>query len=216
MRIKQFVVNPLEVNLYIYFDENTKEGILIDPAVYYKSEKEELITYIQKNQIKLKYVFNTHGHFDHTLGNQFCKETFGIPIGLNSNDKFLLENTKTQAAMFGLTIPDVPLYDFNLDEEITFKLGSNNIFILHTPGHSPGSICIIDNNEKVVFCGDLIFYRSVGRTDLPGGDFEVLLNSIINKLFKVCSDNYILYSGHMNETTIGDEKKYNPFLRPYF
>lgn len=216
MRIKQFAVNPLEVNSYIYFDENTKEAILIDPAVYYKSEKEELITYLQKNQIELKYILNTHGHFDHTLGNHFCKETFGVPIGLNSNDTFLIENASTQAAMFGLTIPDNLSYDFNLNENLTFKLGSNEISILHTPGHSPGSVCIIDNKEKIVFCGDLVFYRSVGRTDLPGGNFEVLLNSIINRLFKACSDDYTLYCGHMNETTIGEEKKYNPFLQPYF
>lgn len=216
MRIKQFVVNPLEVNSYLYFDEDTKEGILIDPAVYYESEKKDLITYVQKNQIKLKYLFNTHGHFDHILGNQFCKEEFGIPIGLNFEDRFLIKNIKVQASMFGLEIPDQPDCDFNLDQESSFKLGNNNISILHTPGHSPGSVCIIDSKEKIVFCGDLIFYRSVGRTDLPGGDFEILVDSIIHKLFKVCSDDYTLYPGHMNETTIGEEKKYNTFLQPYF
>lgn len=216
MRIKLFVVNPLEVNSYIYFDEDTKEGILIDPAVYYKSEKEELITYIQGNKIKLKYIFNTHGHFDHTLGNKFCSDTFGVSIGLNYNDKFLIENAVTQAAIFGLTIADKPSYDFNLDESLTLKLGNNDISILHTPGHSPGSVCVVDKKEKVVFCGDLIFNRSVGRTDLPGGNFETLLNSIIKKLFTDCADDYTLYPGHMDKTTIGDEKKYNPFLRPYF
>ena len=216
MRIKQFAVNPLEVNLYIYFDEITKEGILIDPAVFNNSEKEELINFIQKNKIKIKYILNTHGHFDHILGNKFCSDTFCVQSGLNSNDRFLVKNAATQAAMFGLSILEDFSYDFNLDEKFKFKLGENEISILHTPGHSPGSVCIIDNKEKVVFCGDLIFYRSIGKTDLPGGNFDTLLNSITKKLFEVCSDDYTLYPGHMNETTIGDEKRFNPFLQPYF
>jgi glyoxylase-like metal-dependent hydrolase (beta-lactamase superfamily II) len=213
MKIKIFTVNPFQMNCYIYYDDLTREGIIIDPGAYDKHEEDEITEYIKKNNIKLKYIINTHGHIDHVLGNRFAKQAFGCPLLIHKDDLFLLENAKAHGLIFGVDIDDVPLPDKFITEDLIIKLNKTEIKFIHTPGHSPGGVCVVDHINKNIFCGDTIFSESIGRTDLPGGNIDILLDSIKNKLFRQCGDDYTLYPGHMEETTIGLEKKHNPFLK---
>jgi len=200
------------MNCYIYYDEQTKEGIIIDPAAFTEAEKKNIIKIIDDNKIKIKYIINTHGHIDHILGNKFAKDHFKVPILMHKNDVFLIENSSEQAKFFGLDLPDSPPVDDFLTEDTVLRINDIELKFIHTPGHSPGSVCIIDDKNKNVFCGDLIFKNSIGRTDLQGGDLKVLIDSIKNKLFKHCKDDFTLYPGHMKITTINDEKRNNTFL----
>jgi hydroxyacylglutathione hydrolase len=213
MKVKQIPVNPFNMNCYIYYDEISREGILIDPAAFTLDEKNYIKDFIRENEINIKYIVNTHGHLDHILGNEFAKSEFNVPLILHKDDMFLIENAQQQAQLFGLEIPASPPIDDFITEDSKIKIGDTELKFIHTPGHSPGSVCIIDKKNKKVFCGDLIFKNSVGRTDLAGGDMHVLLNSIKNILIPECEDDFILYPGHMEITTISEEKKWNPFLK---
>lgn len=212
MKVKQFPVNPFSMNCYIYYNEKSGESVVVDPAVFSQEEKDMILSFIKDNNLSVKYIINTHGHIDHILGNKFAKDTFNVPILMHKDDEFLISAVKDQARFFGLDIPPQPPVDEFITEDTVIKLDGCELKFISTPGHSPGSVCIIDNNYKKVFCGDLIFKNSIGRTDLQGGDFKLLLNSIKQKLFKVCKNDYTLYPGHMEITSIGDEKKSNPFL----
>jgi hydroxyacylglutathione hydrolase len=212
MKVKQIPVNPFNMNCYIYYDEISKEGILIDPAAFTPEEKNYIRDFIKQNDINIKFIINTHGHLDHILGNEFAKSEFDVPMLIHKDDMFLIENAQEQAQMFGLQIPSSPAIDDFITTDTKIKIGDTELKFVHTPGHSPGSVCIIDKNNKNVFCGDLIFKNSVGRTDLAGGDMDTLIHSITNVLFPECNDDYHLYPGHMEITTVGEEKKGNPFL----
>ena len=212
MKTKQFVVNPFQMNCFIYYDEDSKEGIIIDPGTYTKEEDSMLKNFVDENKINIKYIINTHGHIDHILGNKFAKDTFNVPMLLHKDDLFLVDNSLEQSKMFGIDISKSPDFDEFITEDTEINLGDTKINFIHTPGHSPGSVCIVDHKNKNIFCGDLIFKNSVGRTDLPMGSFEILLDSIKNKLFEKCQDTYNLYPGHMEPTTILDENNNNPFI----
>ncbi|MEO8447722.1 MAG: MBL fold metallo-hydrolase [bacterium] len=212
MKIIQLPVNPFAMNCYIYYDEISKEGVIIDPAVYSDEEKNDLKNLIEENKISIKYILNTHGHLDHILGNKFAKDYFNVPVMMHKDDLFLLENSKAQAELFGINLEKPPPADIFIDENSVIDLPSFKFKIIHTPGHSPGSVCFIDESNKNVFCGDLIFKNSVGRSDLQGGDHNVLISSIKNNLFKNTEDDYDLFPGHMETTNVGVEKKLNPFL----
>lgn len=215
MTIKTFTVNPFAMNCYVYWDENTKEGIIIDPGAYEDFEKNEILNYINSNGIIIRLILLTHGHIDHIMGNKWAKDTFNVPVLMNREDMPLIERAMDQAAMFGVSFPKPPPPDKFIDENDTVKFSNTEFKLLHTPGHSPGSICFVDENEKVIFGGDTVFRGSIGRTDLWLGDIDVLLNSIHSKIL-VYPDDYIIYPGHMDETTIGEEKMYNPFLNGEF
>jgi glyoxylase-like metal-dependent hydrolase (beta-lactamase superfamily II) len=212
MKLQIFTVNPFQVNTYLYFDEKTGEAIIIDPGFYLDFEKNNFSDYVKKNKIKLKSVLLTHGHIDHILGVNFVRNNFNVKSYLNINDKFLVEGAKSQADMFGLDLFEDVAIDELFNDEIKIKIGECEIISLSTPGHSPGSVCFIDFINENVFCGDLIFQNSIGRTDLPKGDYSLLIDSIENSLFKKCNENFTLYPGHMEKTTVGSEKKFNPFL----
>ncbi|MBM4159124.1 MAG: MBL fold metallo-hydrolase [Ignavibacteria bacterium] len=213
MKIKKFVFNPFQLNSYIYIDEASKEVILIDPGVYLAEEENILSEFCKKNGLNVKYIINTHGHIDHILGNRFCREHFDVPLYIHKEDLFLVENAFEQGQYFGIDVADLPDYDSYINEGDIFTVGDEQLKVIHTPGHSPGSICLADYKNKIIFCGDLIFKNSVGRTDLPKASFKALMNSVTVKLFEQFSGDFILYPGHMESTTITDEKKYNPFLR---
>jgi len=213
MKVKQFPVNPFSMNCYIYFDESSKEAVIIDPAAFSQSEKDEITEFVKENNLNIKYIVNTHGHIDHILGNKFAKDYFNVPIYMNKEDEFLIANVNEQARFFGLEFPPPPPVDEFITTETILNVGKTELKFIITPGHSPGSVCIIDDNNKTVFSGDIVFKNSIGRTDLQGGDLKVLLDSIKNKLFNICSDNYLLYPGHMESTSVGAEKRNNPFLK---
>jgi glyoxylase-like metal-dependent hydrolase (beta-lactamase superfamily II) len=212
MEICRFTINPFQINCYIYWDQKTKEGLLIDPGAYTQKEENEILEFIEKKDIEIKYIINTHGHIDHILGNSFAKRNYDVPLMINKEDKFLVDNAEIQSKLFGLEIKDYPPFDNYIEESKSIKIGDSDISFLHTPGHSPGSMCIIDIANKNVITGDVLFRGSIGRTDLQGGDYQTLITNIKNKLLKVCKDDFRVYPGHNESTTIGYEKKYNPFL----
>jgi glyoxylase-like metal-dependent hydrolase (beta-lactamase superfamily II) len=213
MKIKTFTVNPFQMNSYLYYCEDTKEGVIIDPGYYTVHEQDDLLEFINSNNIRIKYILMTHGHIDHILGNGFAVDNFAVPAYIHRDDLFLYENGVVQAEIYGLQIAQLPEVKDFIDENLCIKLGNNKLQFIHTPGHSPGGVCIVDHSEKIVFCGDVIFQASIGRTDLPGGDYDTLISSINDKLFVKCSDDYKLFPGHMDSTTVGEEKRSNPYLR---
>ena len=206
MIIKNIVVGPLEVNCYILGYEEAKEAAIIDPG----DNADEIIKIIESEELKPKYIINTHAHFDHIGGVKEIQDYFKIDFILHKEDLFLIENASEQATAFGLkpiSKPEVNRY-VNNDEKIS--LGNKSITVIHTPGHSPGCVCYyVDNN---VFVGDTLFAGSIGRTDLPGGSYETLISSVKEKLFPL-GDSTIVYPGHGPSTTIQSEKEHNPFLK---
>ncbi len=206
MIIKNVVVGPLEVNCYIIGCEDTKEAAIIDPG----DNADEIIRIIEMDGLKPMFIINTHAHFDHIGGVKVIQDHFKIDFILHEDDLFLVENASEQATAFGLkpiSKPEVSKY-VNDGEEI--NLGNMSIKVIHTPGHSPGCVCYYSDNN--VFVGDTLFAGSIGRTDLPGGSYETLINSVKDKLFSL-SDNTIVHPGHGPSTTIENEKNHNPFLK---
>lgn len=212
MKVIQIPLNPFSMNCYIYYDEDSKEAVIIDPAAFTAAEENHIKKLIEDNGIKIKYIINTHGHLDHILGNKFAKDYFNVPVFMHKDDNFLIEKAPQQAQLFGLDFQAPPLIDEFITEDTKININGCELKFIHTPGHSPGSVCIIDDKNKNVFCGDLIFKNSIGRTDLQGGDLNVLIDSVKNKLFKSAEDDFVLYPGHMEITNVKDEKEFNPFL----
>lgn len=215
MKTKTFTVNPFAMNCYIYWDEASKEGIIIDPGAFEDFEKDEILGYISSNGINIKFILNTHGHIDHILGNDWAKKEFNAPLLMHKDDMPLIDKSMEQAAMFGVNFPKPPNPDKFIDESDEIRFANTTFRIRHTPGHSPGSVCFVDEKEKVIFAGDVLFRGSIGRTDLWMGDMDQLLDSIRTKLFTY-DDEYVVFPGHMDETTIGEEKENNPFLNGDF
>ncbi len=211
MKAKTFTINPFAMNCYVYWDEKTKDGVIIDPGVYEDFEKNEILNYIIANRISIKLILNTHGHIDHIMGNDWAKKTFNVPLLMHKDDVPLIDKSMDQGAMFGVSFPQPPNPDKFIDESDKIEYGDTVFRVLHTPGHSPGSVCFVDEKEKVIFGGDVVFSGSIGRTDLWMGDMDLLLDSVKNKVFRY-DDNYVIYPGHMEETTIGEERENNPFL----
>ena len=206
MIIKNIVVGPLEVNCYILGCEDTKEAAIIDPG----DNADEIISNIEKEGLNPKFIINTHAHFDHIGGVKAIQDHFKIDFILHEGDLFLVENASEQATAFGLKPISKPEVNKNVTNGEKVILGNKFITVIHTPGHSPGGVCYYSGNN--VFVGDTLFAGSIGRTDLPGGSYDTLINSIKENLFPL-GDSTIVYPGHGPSTTIGNEKKHNPFLK---
>lgn len=209
MTIESFVFNPFSENTYVAFDD-TKEAVIIDPGCYEPSEQAELDRFIAAQGLTVKYILNTHCHIDHVLGNFHCKTKYKVPLLIHRQDEKVLLAVQSYASNYGFAgyQPTVP--DLFLEENESFVFGSTKWKVLFLPGHSPGHIAFYDEQKKTVLSGDVLFKRSIGRTDLPGGNFDVLLKSIQQKLF-LLPDDVVVYSGHGPTTTIGEEKRLNPF-----
>lgn len=205
MIIKSLVVGPLEVGCYIVGCEKTKETVVIDPG----GSVDKITQIINKNGFKPVYILGTHGHFDHIGGVNELQNITGCQFLISKNDLSLVENIKEQAAFFGFEIAEKPKIDGFVRDGDYISIGSLQIKVLETPGHTPGSISFCVDNS--VFVGDTVFQGSIGRTDLPGGSYKALINSVKEKLFTL-SDDTEIYPGHGPSTTIQNEKKYNPFL----
>ena len=208
--IKTFVFNPFQENTYIIFD-SSKECVIIDPGCYTQMEKQELSDFIMSNGLKPQLAINTHGHVDHVLGNAFVKNQFKIEIAGHSEDLHLIQMAAKHALMYGFTIEDVPLTDryLNHGDQITF--GNSTLKIIHTPGHSQGGICLLNEKGRFLISGDTLFRGSIGRTDLPGGDYNQLLDNINQRIMILDSD-ICIYPGHGEPSTIGWERENNSFL----
>jgi len=211
MKIKTFTFNPIQENTYLVYDE-TNEAVVIDAGCISDIEKRALKNYIEDNKLTLKRVLNTHLHFDHQFGNKFLFTTFGIKPEAGKEDEYLLENVIAQTRSFGMAVEEEAqtLGGYITDNQ-EIKFGNTTFKAFHVPGHSPGSMAFYDEKEGVLFAGDVLFRASIGRTDLPKGDYATLINSITDKLLPL-PDSTVVYSGHGPATTIGFEKKNNPFL----
>ena len=208
--IHYFTFNPFQENTYVLYDE-TKECVIIDPGCYDESERKKLVSFIEDKKLKPVKLLNTHGHIDHMIGNKFIAEKYSIGLEMHKLDLSMLNRAVQTAAMYGVNIEPSPEPSKFIDEKDTITFGNTSLSVFFTPGHSPGSICFYNKEDKFVIGGDVLFQNSIGRTDLPGGDFNTLLNSIRTKFF-VLDDAVKVYSGHGPVTTIGFEKQYNPFL----
>lgn len=206
MIIEKMTVGPIMANCYILGCEKRKEAVVIDPG----DDVDKILIALSEHQLTLKYIINTHGHFDHVGGNKRLKEVTGATLMIHGGDAPMLALLKESAASFGLAAENSPAADRFLKEGDEVVFGEDLCLkVVHTPGHSPGGICLL--TEGKVFVGDTLFEGSVGRTDLPGGSLPTLMESIRTKLF-VLDDDTVCYCGHGFETTIGKEKKMNPFV----
>src|ERR1051325_5562660 len=210
INIQGFTFNPFEENTYILFDE-TKECVIIDPGCSNPSEQKELADFIAEENLKPVRLLNTHCHIDHVFGNSFIAKKYNLRLEINKNDLEVLHSLPQVSHLYGLNAEQAVEPSKFLEEGDKITFGNSSLDILFTPGHSPGSICFVSHEDKFVIGGDVLFYGSIGRTDLPGGDHETLLNSIRTKFFPLDGD-FVVFSGHGRETTIGFEKENNPFL----
>lgn len=208
LSIKSFEFNGFQENTFIVSDE-FKNAIIIDPGCYSREEQQELSTYIENGKLKVIALLNTHAHIDHVLGNAFIKEKYQVPFYLHKDDITTLNAVDQYASLYGFEgYCTSPQPDFLLahDSELTF--GTMRIKIFHTPGHCPGHVIFYFPSEGFIINGDVLFNGSFGRTDLPGGDLEILKNSIHHTLFKF-EDSTVVYCGHGPSTTIGKERLSN-------
>lgn len=211
MKIKKFTFNSFFENTYIIWDEGTHDAAVIDAGMNESYEEEEIKSYITSKSLNIKYLINTHCHIDHLLGARFIKDEYNPTYLIPEKDIPLYEHAPVQAGMFELKLKDLPEYDRFLVENENIKLGEEQVTCLFTPGHSPGEFCLYSESSKFCITGDVLFRESIGRTDLYGGNYNVLINSIKRKLLTL-SDDVLIYPGHGEESTIGHEKMNNPFL----
>lgn len=208
--IKTMVFNGFQVNTYILYDE-TNECIIIDAANYDKSEDNEIEQFIELNKLKPVYHINTHCHVDHILGGKFIEIKYGIGICIHPESLNFLNNAKDQALMYGFNLTEIANLSMQINDGDKLLFGNSTLDVLYTPGHASGSVCLVNQKDKFVISGDVLFRDSIGRTDLPTGNYDILKQSIFNKLFTL-PDVYKVYPGHGPTTTIGYEKLNNPFL----
>lgn len=214
LTVQKFTFSPFSENTYVLYDENN-EAIIIDPGCFERWEEEELEGFIKNNKLTVKRLLNTHAHIDHVFGNKFCMDTWGLKLELHEKDIPTLKRMPAAAQLWGIKgYKESPMPELFLHEGQQIKLGNNVLDIVFVPGHAPGHVAFICHAQKFVIGGDVLFEGSIGRVDLPGGSLEVLMQSIKNK-FLVLGDDYVVYSGHGNETTIGRERKMNPFILEY-
>lgn len=207
--IESFEIGPFPNNLYLLIDQKSREVVVIDPSI----DSDAAIARIQeleKEGITLKAIWNTHGHLDHVYDNERWKELFPVPISMHQDDVFLLDHLREQAIWLGLPPVNPVTPDLFFEEGQTVSIGQHTAQVLHTPGHSPGSVSLYFADEKIVFVGDVLFRGSVGRTDLPGCSSTQLQESL-KRLASLPPDTRVL-TGHGEETTIADELASNPFL----
>ncbi|HWR16203.1 MAG TPA: MBL fold metallo-hydrolase [Terriglobales bacterium] len=202
-----FPVGPLQCNCSVVGDETTREAIVIDPG----DDISRVLSVVQKHGLKVKQVLITHGHIDHVGGAMKLKQATGAPILMNTNDMSQLGMLDMQAAWIGMAAPGMVKIDASLDHGGKISAGTLEANILHTPGHTEGSTCIYFESEKKLIAGDTLFAGSIGRTDLPGGDFDKIMRSLHQQLMQL-PDEVVVIPGHGPATTIGEEKETNPFL----
>ncbi len=212
IQIKKFTFNLFSENTFVLWDDESLESAIVDPGCSDPSEEQELENLITENNLKIKYLLNTHCHIDHILGCEFVKNKFNPTYYAPELDIPLLQNANMQASFVGMDFSISILPDEYLTENTKLYLGKSELSFLFTPGHTPGEFCILIPEIKTCINGDVLFFDSIGRTDLWGGNFDTLIKSINEKLLTL-PDETIIYPGHGESSTIGREKKLNPFLK---
>jgi hydroxyacylglutathione hydrolase len=211
MIVESQAVGPFFKNGFVVGCEETREAVLIDPG----EEVVSLLAFAERNRLSIRHILLTHAHVDHVTGVAAAKRALNVPIHLHKDDLFLYDRAVEMGAMFGLTVEPQPPIDRFYTPAQTIPFGTYEARVHHTPGHCPGGVCLqigkANTNGKELFVGDTLFAGSIGRTDLPGGDYDTLIASIRNVLFPL-GDEAVVHSGHGPDTTIGKERRTNPFL----
>lgn len=210
LAVKVFTFNPVQENTYLLYDEKGR-CIIVDPGCYYDEEKETIASFIKENDLSPTLLLNTHCHLDHVFGNQWIAEKYGLKLHLHKNEKLVLDHAPASGLMWNLPFDNYKGELEYLQENDTTRLGEDKLEILFVPGHSPGSVAFYCKDQHFIISGDVLFKMSIGRTDLPGGDYSTLVNSIHSRLF-VLPEETIVYPGHGEPTSIGYEKQHNPFV----
>lgn len=210
MKIKTFVFNSFQENTFVIHDASG-EAFIIDPGCSLPEEEKKLKDYIYDNHLHPAAVVLTHGHIDHILGIPFCKREWNVPVWIHPGDGFLYLQAAVYAQVFGLKISSMPDPDRMLNEGDILRCGEESLEVIHVPGHSPGGIALYNRANQVLFPGDILFSGSIGRSDLPGGDHQLLVDGIRRKLLALPEDT-VVWPGHGPSTTIGEEKAHNPYL----
>ena len=210
LKQKSFVFNIFGENTYVIYLESG-EAIIIDPGNSDAAEDRKLADFIKTNGLKPVLLLNTHAHIDHFLGNHFVHSQYGLFPRMHQADLQILDALVYSSTFYGVNATESPKPEAFLSEGDVVKLGSEEFKVIFAPGHSPGSICFYSEKHKILWGGDVLFRESIGRTDLPGGDFDTLAHNIRTKVFTL-PDEVTVYSGHGIPTTIGHEKKHNPFV----
>ncbi|MBS3772288.1 MAG: MBL fold metallo-hydrolase [Bacteroidales bacterium] len=210
IQVKTYAFNPFQENTYLIYDE-TQKCIILDPGCYFAEEQKELTDFIAENGLQPEYIVHSHGHVDHILGSDYLRNYYNIQSIMHKDDLEVLRKSKDFGEMIGIEIdqPTDPEIFIKEGEKISF--GNTSFDVLHLPGHSPGSIGLYNEKEQVIFAGDVLFRRGIGRTDLMGGDHATLIRNIKDKLLSL-NDDTVVYPGHGDTTTIKEEKAENPLL----
>jgi len=210
MTVKTFEFNPFSVNTYVVFDE-TCECVIIDPGCLNNIEKKELSEYISTNKLHPVRLLNTHAHVDHIVGNKFVAETYNIGLEVHQGSLSFLRSAKGYAVAFGFENVEFVNPTAFIEDGDMIKFGTSELQVIYTPGHAEGSVCFYSEKENFIIVGDVLFNDSIGRTDLPTGNFEILMESIKKKLFVLPAET-LVYPGHGPTTSIGFERENNPFI----
>ena len=211
MTIKTFHFNPLQVNTFVLHDE-TRQAMIIDPGNCFERENEQLREYVEKEQLSVQFIVNTHSHVDHVCGNKWCVEHFNCPVYMHEKGLKIYHQASAYASVMGMGLETCPEPSKFLGDGEILTFGQQCMQVLYTPGHADGSICLYNAAHQMVFVGDVLFAGSVGRTDLPTGSMPLLMQSIKGKLM-VLPDETTVFCGHDINTTIGYEKSNNPFIQ---
>ena len=211
MKIARLIFNPIQENTYVVWDE-TMEAVVIDAGNMGERENDVLAKFIADNGLKPVLALNTHGHFDHLLGVDFLRNRYGAKFAMSAKDEFLLKGASVSAELFGIRAGDLPeSIDINLEGEESVKFGNTELKIISVPGHTPGHLAFYEPQSNVLFTGDTLFRESIGRTDLPGGDYSWIMRSIIENILPL-GDEVKIYPGHGEMSDLGHESMYNPFV----
>ncbi len=211
MKIATLQFNPIQENTYVIWDQ-TQECAIIDAGNCNSREHQALFNFIEERGLKPKLAINTHGHFDHVVGVEALRERYGVQFALSEKDRFLLEKSTPGSVIYGVTIEAMPrIIDIDLAQESEIKFGETTLKVIPTPGHTPGHVSLFCEADRVLFTGDTLFRESIGRTDLPGGDYSWIMKSILGSLITL-GDDVKIFPGHGGDSTIGHETLYNPFI----
>lgn len=210
--IQAFEFSPFQENTYVISDEATREAVIIDPGCYEQEEKEALARYVADHQLTIKYLLLTHSHLDHVFGVAYVKRKFGVKAYLHERDMVIFNDVPTRCAIYGLRGYEPTEIDAFLKEGDRFRFGNTALDVIFVPGHAPGHVAFVNHADRYVVGGDVLFRGSVGRTDFPYCNHADLIDSIRTQFFTL-PDDYTVYAGHMEPTTIGEEKKTNPFVK---
>ncbi len=212
MRVHKFTVNPFQENTYLLINSN-RQAIIIDPGFFEPDEEQMLTQFVETEELNIVGIWCTHCHLDHLYGAKFCSEKYKLPVLIPEKDLETFRMAPKSAAMYGLPTLELPEHYQLTFTKKEYQIGDETIEVRFTPGHSVGHVVFIHHGSKTVIGGDVLFQGSIGRTDLPGGDFSTLEQSIQDELYSL-DDGYTVYPGHGLETTIGWEKENNPFVKP--